>query len=168
MAQILEQEQILPISGEAAWEFFSNPANLSKLTPPGVKFRTVSGGDEEVHEGQVIVHRVGVLPGISLKWVSEIVSVESGVGFVDEQRSGPFKSWRHEHSFEEVEGGVKVLDRVEYVVGWGPAGWVARRLFVDRQVKGLFEARRELLAELFGEMEPRIDANGCESGNESR
>ena len=151
MAQVLEQEQFLPISRDAAWEFFSDPANLSKLTPPRVKFRTVSGADERVHEGQVIVHRVGVFPGVSVKWVSEIVSVEPGVSFVDEQRAGPFKSWRHEHSFEEVDGGVKGRDRGENAVGWGPAGWVARRLFVDRQVRQLFATRRELLMEIFGE-----------------
>ena len=32
---------------------FSDPANLSKLTPPRVKFRTVSGADERVPEGEV-------------------------------------------------------------------------------------------------------------------
>ena len=35
----LKTSQILPISLETAWKFFSNPANLSKITPPWLNFK---------------------------------------------------------------------------------------------------------------------------------
>jgi hypothetical protein len=43
--------------------------------------------------------------------------------FVDEQESGPFKAWRHEHDFERVDAkSTRVVDRITYRVGWGPIG----------------------------------------------
>jgi ligand-binding SRPBCC domain-containing protein len=48
-----------------------------------------------------------------------------------------------------VAGGVKMTDRVTYELGWGPAGWLARKLWVDRQLRHIFDFRRRRVAELF-------------------
>lgn len=149
MVTLLEQEQVLPISREEAWAFFADPRNLDRITPEGMGFETVSGADEMVHEGQLIVHRVGVLPGIKIPWVTEISAVKEGVSFVDEQQSGPFKFWRHHHELVEVEGGVLVRDRLEYEVGWWIFGKIAEKLFVGRKIRWVFGARQRILAGLF-------------------
>jgi ligand-binding SRPBCC domain-containing protein len=152
MIRLLEQAQDLPITREEAWAFFSDARNLKEITPAGLGFEMVSGGDAPVHKGQIIAYRVRVLRLVKLKWETEIVEIEEGVSFVDVQRAGPFKYWRHRHAFEEVECGVRMTDRVEYAVGWGPFGWLARKLFVRRQLEQVFADRIRLLEERFGRM----------------
>ena len=147
---ILEQEQVLPISREEAWAFFSDPRNLEEITPDELGFHIVSGADQAMHEGQVITYRLRILPGVTVGWVTEIKAVEEGVAFVDEQRFGPYKFWHHRHSFEEVEGGILMRDRVHYKVGWWVFGWLAERVFVRRQVEHIFAERRRVLEQKFG------------------
>lgn len=146
----LEQEQVLPISCEEAWAFFSDPRNLEAITPDELGFRIVSGTESALHEGQILTYRVKVLPGISMEWVTEIKAVEQGVSFVDEQRFGPFGFWHHRHTFEAVEGGTRVGDRVHYRVGWWVFGWVAEKLFVRRQLEEIFAERKRVLEQKFG------------------
>lgn len=64
--------------------------------------------------------------------------------FVDEQESGPFKSWRHEHDFERVdEKNSRMLDRVTYRVPFGPIGAIVDWVYVRRKIKRMFRYRSE-------------------------
>ena len=95
-----------------------------------------------------------------VRWVAKIVqhkpprAVVFGeeARFVDEQESGPFKAWRHEHDFERVDAkSTRVVDRITYRVGWGPIGWLADALVVRRQLRSMFRHRHAVLREQFGE-----------------
>ena len=56
--------------------------------------------------------------------------------FVDEQESGPFKSWRHEHDFERIdEKNTRMLDRVTYRVPFGPIGAIVDWIYLRRKIK---------------------------------
>jgi len=90
--------------------------------------------------------------GRRVRWVARIVehrpphAVAFGeeARFVDEQESGPFKSWRHEHDFERVdEKTTRMLDRVTYRVPLGPIGWLADVVFVRRKLGEMFRYRHE-------------------------
>lgn len=144
-----EREQILPVTVDQAWLFFSQPRNLAELTPPGAGFEMLRCPEGAVYEGAILEHRVRVAPLVHLRWVSEIKSVRRGEYFIDEQRSGPFRFWHHRHSFEGVEGGVRIRDDVHYAVGFGPIGALADRLFVRRQLEDLFAYRKAVLAKRF-------------------
>ena len=145
----LTREQILPLSLDEAWEFFSSPRNLGSLTPPDLGFRIVHCPSEKMHEGQIIEYRVKILPGLWVPWVSEIKAVEEGRSFIDEQRSGPYKFWHHRHVFEAVEGGVKVTDLIHYALPFGPLGAIAHAVFVRRQLEKIFAFRRTELERRF-------------------
>jgi len=67
--------QILPISMEEAWSFFSNPTNLGKITPPEMNFRIIGNLPQKVYEGMFIVYKVSPLAGIPMQWVTEITHV---------------------------------------------------------------------------------------------
>jgi ligand-binding SRPBCC domain-containing protein len=150
MMHVLEHEQVLPIPLEEAWDFFSSPRNLDAITPPDLGFRIESCRSERMHEGQIITYKVKVAPGIWVPWVTEIKAVDEGRAFVDEQRFGPYKFWHHRHSFEAVEGGVRMGDLVHYALPFGPIGGMAHALFVRRKVEWIFRFRREVLAQRFG------------------
>jgi len=54
--------------------------------------------------------------------VAEIARLAAPSLSVDEQRAGPFRYWHHEHQFEEIPGGVRVHDVVDYTLPLGRWG----------------------------------------------
>ncbi|MFN5432840.1 MAG: SRPBCC family protein [Cyclobacteriaceae bacterium] len=146
----LQRKQLLPISLKEAWDFFSTPKNLSKITPEHMGFEIlyISGG-EKAYAGQIIRYNVSVLPGVKLHWVTEITQVKEPLHFIDEQRFGPYTLWHHQHHFKEVEGGVEMTDEVNYAIGYGLIGRLAHWLFVGKEVNRIFDHRYQVLERYF-------------------
>lgn len=59
-------------------------------------------------------------------WRSIITELQPPHWLVYEQAQGPFRSFRHEHSFEPSEQGVVVTDRILYSIFGG--SWIDRTL----------------------------------------
>ncbi len=146
----LKRTQILPISLQEAWDFFSSPKNLSKITPEqmGFKILYISGGDK-AYAGQIIRYHVSILPGIKVHWVTEITQVKELVHFIDEQRFGPYALWHHQHHFKEVPEGIEMTDEVNYAIPLGLLGQLAHWLFVGKEVNTIFEHRFQVLEQYF-------------------
>lgn len=146
----LTRAQFLPISLPEAWDFFSSPKNLGKITPARMNFQILSqSGGERMHEGQIIRYKITVLPLVRLTWVTEITGVTKLHSFTDEQRKGPYRLWRHTHTFRELAGGVEMTDVVEYSLPFGLLGELAHRLFVEREVNRIFDYRFSVLQTYF-------------------
>lgn len=146
----LQTNQFLPISIEEAWDFFSSPKNLSKITPKEMNFKILhmSGGDE-MYPGQIINYKVNGLPGIRMRWTTEITQVNKPHHFIDNQIFGPYALWHHQHRFKEVPGGVEMEDEVNYAIPLGLLGRFANWLFVEKKVKAIFDHRFEVLEKYF-------------------
>lgn len=155
----LETVQHLPVDLETAWDFFSSPANLKTITPDYMGFEITSGfhPGQKMYAGMMISYIVKPVLGIPMKWVTEITHVNDRSFFVDEQRVGPYSIWHHQHHFKEIEGGVEMRDIVNYKIPLGPAGLVANALFVERQVRSIFDYRHKKLEQLFGKMKSHPD-----------
>ena len=141
--------QQLPIDTATAWEFFSNPWNLSKITPPKMKFRVTNAPETKIHAGMIITYSVSPLLGIPTGWVTEITHLREGEYFVDEQRVGPFKLWHHEHHFRPTNDGVEIEDRVSYIMPFGALGELVHRAYVHAELQHIFAHRRGVLEQLF-------------------
>jgi ligand-binding SRPBCC domain-containing protein len=52
---VLKTEQKIPISLEEAWDFFSSPLNLAKITPPEMSFVVTSDytADTKMYPGMI-------------------------------------------------------------------------------------------------------------------
>lgn len=102
-------------------------------------------------EGVELTYRLRIR-GLPLTWVSLIEVWEPPVRFVDVQLRGPYRRWRHEHRFEPVEGGTRVVDDVAYEVppGFWPVDAAIDRLLVRPDVERIFAYRRAMIEELFG------------------
>ena len=137
----LEVKQFLKISLAEAWDFFSSPGNLPKITPPQMGFIITSGPPAKMYPGQIITYKVSPFPGFKTNWVTEITHVSDHSFFVDEQRFGPYRIWHHEHRFEVQDKGVLMTDRVSYKLPFGIFGQIAHSLFVKNQLKQIFEYR---------------------------
>jgi ligand-binding SRPBCC domain-containing protein len=145
----LEFEQLLPLSLEEAWSFFSSPANLNKITPDDLDFRIIGSLPDHMYQGMLIRYKIKPMLNIPVDWVTEITMIKDKSFFIDEQRKGPYKIWHHEHHFKAVEGGVLMTDKLYYDIGMGFIGTLAGRLWVDKQVEKIFTFRKKRLNELF-------------------
>lgn len=146
----LKRTQILPISLEKAWDFFSSPFNLAQITPPDMGFKVkLVRPEDKMYAGMIIAYRISPLLKIPMGWVTEITHVQEPYYFVDEQRFGPYALWHHQHHFKEVEAGVEMNDIVSYKVPLGILGDLANALFVQKRVEHIFDYRYEVLEKMF-------------------
>jgi len=156
MIRTLHREQILSRRLAEVWDFFATPRNLDEITPAEMSFAVVGDVAARMYAGQMIQYRIGVLPGIRVRWLTEITHVREGEYFVDEQRIGPYRLWHHEHFFQPTPDGraVTMTDHVTYEVGWGPIGEVLHAAWIGRQLAAIFDYRTRRIAERFGTATP--------------
>lgn len=145
------REQKLPVAIGQLWDFISSPHNLKIITPPSMDFKVISNlSSEKMYPGMVIVYRVKPIAGIPVTWVSEITHVLENHYFVDEQRSGPYKIWHHEHQLLPFQGGTVMQDRITYAPPFGFIGQMANRWVIQYALNQIFDFRHRVLEQLFG------------------
>lgn len=149
MIYTLYREQIIPADIEEVWAYFATPRNLNEMTPPDMDFEFVRGGDEPMYPGQVIQYKVAILPGVRVRWLTQITHVEDRIRFIDEQRAGPYRLWIHEHRFEALADGVRMTDQVTYALPFGPLGNLVHAVYIRRRLAQIFDYRREKVKALF-------------------
>ncbi|MEA3186710.1 MAG: hypothetical protein QOD99_540 [Chthoniobacter sp.] len=145
-----ERTQVVATTLAECWSFFSNPRNLSRITPPALDFRVLSVLPAKIHAGLLIQYRVRPLFGFAITWLTEIAHVATPHYFVDDQRTGPYRLWHHEHFFAELEGSnVEIRDRVTYALPFGPFGDLLHRPVVRPQLEAIFAYREKAVVEIF-------------------
>lgn len=132
---------------EHVFGFFKDPRNLETITPPWLRFRITSTSENVVRNGTRIRYRL-CLHGLPLSWESRITEFVENSHFADEQVSGPYARWYHRHSFRTVNGGVEMVDDVEYRLPFGVLGRLAHWLIVRRQLRGIFDYRTTIIESL--------------------
>jgi len=143
--------QNIPTTLDKAWDFFSSPDNLARITPSELKFDIITRHPaDHVYAGELIEYKLSPVPGFRVYWMTEITHVVPDRYFVDEQRRGPYRLWHHQHHFREIEGGVEMTDIVHYQLPLGVLGVMMHGLFVGRQLRRSFDYRCEKIKEIFG------------------
>ena len=145
----LRRKQLVKTDIATCWDFFSSPANLSKITPTYMGFDVRSEVPDRMYEGLMIEYRVRPLLGIPMKWVTEITHVKDYQFFVDEQRIGPYKLWHHEHHFMETPEGIEMTDIVSYELPFGALGSMVHPFLVEKKLNEIFAHRFKVVDELF-------------------
>lgn len=141
----------LPASLEEVWDFISSPENLKEITPDYMGFVISTPNlPKKIYPGLMISYKVSPLLGIKMNWLTEITQVKEPYYFVDEQRAGPYALWHHEHRLSPSDNGVLMTDLVTYRPPGGPLGDLARRMFIRKQLEGIFRYREEALGKRFG------------------
>lgn len=131
------------------WQFFSDPRNLEKITPPALQFQVRTALPEKIYRGMMIHYTIRPLAGIRMRWLTEITQIEEPDYFVDEQRAGPYRLWHHEHFFHAVdERHTQVHDLVHYVPPLGFLGAIINAVAIRGQLARIFDYREQQLARL--------------------
>jgi len=144
----LKSKQLLNISLEESWDFFSNPRNLPKITPPWLKLKVTSDVPDKMYAGMIITYKVYPFLSIPSNWVTEITQVKEKQFFIDEQRFGPYKFWHHQHHFKEIDEGIEMDDIVTYALPFDPISRPVSSLVVDKKVKEIFNYREVVIKKM--------------------
>ena len=136
-------ETLLDAAASEVFDWHARPGAFERLVPPWQRVRVLkrSGG---ICDGD----RVDLLVGSGLlrtRWQLEHREYEAGRQFCDVQVRGPFASFRHEHLFEQVEGGTRMTDHVAFDAPLGPLGDVAESAALRRRLRRLIEVRNAML-----------------------
>jgi NADH dehydrogenase len=157
---ILTSRHHVPADIDRVWDFFSRADNLGRITPRSMGFE-IHTDNPSTEQGATIDYTLRPLFGIPVSWRTRIDAVDAPSAFSDTQEKGPYKSWLHEHRFTEVEGGVRMDDRVEYEMPFGPIGALGHRLAVRAQLQHTFDFRAHAIDSIF---EPAGDTASATPG----
>jgi ligand-binding SRPBCC domain-containing protein len=154
---VLECSMKVPVPVPQVFAVFENASNLARITPAWLNFRMAAPGKMHLRKGAVIDYTIRWMH-IPVSWRTRITQYDPPLCFVDEQVRGPYRLWRHRHTFEACAGGTLVGDRVEYALPFGGLGRLAHRLLVARQLRGIFKYRQAALPPVLG-----LERQQCES-----
>ena len=135
------------------WDFFSKPSNLNKLTPEDVEFKIISGKSDDFYAGKIISYKIKPFKLVTLNWITEISQVKEGSYFIDNQISGPYKMWHHEHHFKSNnDGTTEIIDKVKYKLPFYILGRISHKIFIKRKLINIFNFRQKKINELFNNL----------------
>jgi ligand-binding SRPBCC domain-containing protein len=164
-------EQWVPAPVEQVFLFFANPGNLPRIMPPQTATElvelklvpppgiapdpaTITDQAPLAGVGSEIVTSFRLTPFLPLRaqWTALITEFQWNHHFADVQKKGPFKTFHHRHELiGEIRNqvpGTLVRDAIEYDVGFGWLGELARRFFVNPQMEKTFAYRQRALEKL--------------------
>jgi ligand-binding SRPBCC domain-containing protein len=145
---LLTSRLSLPLSADTVFAFFSEAANLERITPKELRFRIVTPQPVIIGAGSIIDYTL-TLYGLRFRWRTLIPVWEPPLRFVDEQLRGPYALWRHTHTFTPTAEGTEIGDRVEYALPLHPLSAPGIPL-VRAQVRRIFEHRQRAVIAAFG------------------
>ena len=85
--------------------------------------------------------------GVPFTMTSQVTELTAPTRFVDEQTSGPFGRWWHEHVFADVGGATLMTDTVDFASPLGPLGRLVDAVVLTRYMTRLLEQRNRWLAD---------------------
>jgi ligand-binding SRPBCC domain-containing protein len=143
---ILERQQRIELPIAEVFAFYGDARNLERITPPWLGFEVTTPEPIEMGVGTLIGYRLR-LHRVPVRWRTRIEAWEPPRRFVDAQVKGPYSLWEHTHEFEE-DGprGTIIRDRVRYAIPFGPLGELAERILVRRDLRQIFDYRRDAVA----------------------
>ena len=141
----IDRSIFLPRPIDEVFPFFSDARNLEQLTPPFLKFKVITPDPIVMEPGTHIRYKLR-LHGFPICWESEITVWEPPHRFVDEQLSGPYRLWHHEHRFVTQNGGTQVSDHVDYAI---LRGSLINSILVAPDVRRIFDYRTQILQSRF-------------------
>ena len=79
--------------------------------------------------------------GVRQRLTSRITAFDRPIHFRDEMTAGAFRSFAHDHRFEERNGGTIMTDEVAFRSPFGPLGWLVDSLFMTGYLRRLLAGR---------------------------
>ena len=155
----LERVQELALDVDETFRFYGEIANLERITPPWLHFRILDPRPDALTAGARIEYSL-VLHRVPVRWITQIDEWEPPHRFTDFQVRGPYSLWEHTHTFEPTARGTLMRDTIRYAIPYGPLGALAHVAFVRRDLRRIFDYRRDAVADL---LRPRARSASSEA-----
>ncbi len=134
--RIFLHQSVLPSRMADVLAFHAAPEALKRLTMPPIIMQVRQDSRSSLTSGELAFTLwMGPLP---VAWTARHEPGPIPTSFADVMVQGPLKSWRHEHIFEEIPGGVRLTDRITFEHKPGLAGLFSRLLFDGLPLRMLF------------------------------
>ena len=138
---VFSQSVQVPVSPQTAFAWHERPGAFLRLRPPWepVELLEHTGG---IRDGARVRLRIALVGTLRMHAVFGHCDYLEGERFVDEQISGPFSEYRHEHLFKALKDGAacELRDHIRYRAPFGGGSIVARKL------KKMFAYRHRIFA----------------------
>lgn len=145
---ILTRTQTIELPREEVFAFFSDAANLERITPPQLRFHIVTPPPITLKKGAIIDYKL-TMRGLRFGWRTEITEWEPPIMFTDRQVKGPYGQWIHTHWFSEITPTQTIIeDEVRYRLPLEPFGDIVH-FFVRRELERIFDFRQRAVAAIF-------------------
>ena len=128
----VREEVVVPFAAEKVCRFFQTPAAVLAISDPSIGARLIAAPDrlDEGDEVRLELMAFGTRQAVT----NRIVEARFPASFVEEQRSGPLTAYRHQHLFEAVDGGTRVIDVIEFEPPGGLAGLLMTAEKIEEQL----------------------------------
>ncbi len=134
--KVYEKSTIMNTTLDKMIAFHESADAFSKLVPPPMIAQLREDNRTSNTEGDLkFTLWMGPIP---IKWHAQHQVGPTETSFADLMLDGPMAYWRHEHIFTEVDGGVKLTDRVTLAHKDGIQGLLTRLMFDGIPLKFLF------------------------------
>ena len=144
----INTKQYINKSLDVVFEFFSKPENLEMITPESLSFNILTPTPIKMEKGSLIDYTIRLF-GIPIHWRTLISDYEPPFRFVDQQIKGPYTFWHHTHTFQQVDGGVEIIDKVKYSLPMGWLGTLVHSIWVRKDLEKIFEHRKTVIQDYF-------------------
>tara|TARA_R110000796_G_scaffold252645_2_gene390231 strand:- start:91710 stop:92186 length:477 start_codon:yes stop_codon:yes gene_type:complete len=125
----------------------SRSIDLHQISTIQTKERAIAGKTEGLINLNETVTWQAKHFGITQKLTSQITAFNSPHYFVDEMVKGAFKSFKHEHHFEECNGQTLVTDKFDYTSPLGILGWLFDKIVLEKYMFKLLYKRNQVIKE---------------------
>lgn len=152
---LLRAEQDIPQPLSEVFPFFTDAFNLERITPTHLRFRILTRPPIRMAEGTLIDYRIS-LRGLPMAWRTRITKWNPPHEFEDTQTRGPYRVWVHTHTFEPRGDTTRMTDVVRYRPPLRVLGRLANKVVIERDLRKIFEFRRDAVREAFAPMKPAV------------
>ncbi len=130
------------------FRYFCRPENLNDITPPFLDFTILTPTPVVMQQEARIDYKLRLF-GVPFRWQTLIHQWQPPFYFKDQQARGPYKLWRHDHFFEEKDGKVIMVDKIEYAIPGGIFEPLIYHLFVKHWLKKILSYRTAQTIKIF-------------------
>jgi uncharacterized protein len=143
MANQLNFKTDISVSSQELYDWHMKPGSFDRIQPPWENARFVKRAPKIINDAEETLE-VKIGPFVQ-KWQAAYYDVIPGKQFCDTQKSGPFKSWKHQHlCLTKNEKTSTLHDKIEYQLPLAPlSNWLAGS-FTKKKMHRMFHYRHQV------------------------
>ncbi|GKV65316.1 MULTISPECIES: SRPBCC family protein [Sporosarcina] len=144
---VIKHKQFIHAPIELCFDLARN-VDVHMETTAETKEKAIGGVTKGLLEKGDIVTWEATHFGIKQRLTAKVIHMEKHTVFVDVMVKGAFKCFTHTHQFEEKKDGTVMIDIFDYKSPFGPIGFIADKLFLEKYMRDFIISRGKELTRI--------------------